>query len=250
MLLGVHITGEILGQKVHMDTLIYSWAIMGGILGISYLLTRNLKIEAHNLKQTLLETLWGLINGLTSSQIPGDKGKNFIPLIGGIFIFTIFAYWLGLMPWKIGEVFNFWPKLDNGEPWEGSSPAANINVTLGMALISLVTYILAGIKNGGVGYILNYFKPLGFVEWLDLLVRPLTLSLRLFANTIAGEVLVVSVLGLVALVVPAVALAFELFVGLIQALVFSLLTTVYIGTAMAHSEHRPKTKDHRPFLGL
>lgn len=235
--LGVHITSEILGQKVHTDTLLYSWAIMGLLLVSSFLLTRNLKIEGYSLRQTILETIWQLINGLTSSQIPKDKGKSFIPLIGGIFIFTIFAYWLGLMPWKAGEAFAWWPTLDNGNHWEGSSPAADINVTTGMALISLITYIAAGIKSGGAGYILNYFKPLGFVEWLDLLVRPLTLSLRLFANTVAGEILVMSILGLVALILPMFALAFELFVGLIQALVFSLLTTVYIGTAVAHSEH-------------
>ena len=241
MSLGVHFTSEILGQKVHMDTLVYSWTIMAAILIVSFLLTRNLKIEGYSPKQTLLETIWGLINNLTSSQIPGNKGKDYIPLIGGIFIFTIFAYWLGLMPWKVGEAFSFWPTLDNGEHWEGSSPAADINVTGGMALISLLTYIASGIKYGGIGYVLNYFKPLGFVEWLDLLVRPLTLCLRLFANTIAGEILVVSILGLVAFILPMFALAFELFVGLIQALVFSLLTTVYIGTAIAHSEH---VKEH------
>lgn len=237
MSLGVHITGQILGQKVHMDTLVYSWIVMAAILFFSFIFTRNLKIDGYGLKQTMLETIWGLINGLTSSQIPGNKGKNFIPLIGGIFIFTIFAYWIGLMPWKVGEALGSWPLLDNGEHWEGSSPAADINVTAGMALISLLTYIAAGIKNGGWGYVLNYFKPLGFVEWLDMFVRPLTLSLRLFANTIAGEVLVASILGLVAVILPMFALAFELFVGLIQALVFALLTTVYIGTAMAHSEH-------------
>lgn len=241
MSLGVHITGEILGQKVHMDTLVYSWSIMAAILLISFLLTRNLKIAGHSIRQTILETIWSLINGLTSSQIPGNKGKNYIPLIGGIFVFTVISYWLGLMPWKVGEIFNWWPKLDNSEHWEGSSPAADINVTGGMALISLLTYIAAGIKSGGIGYIINYFKPLGFVEWLDLLVRPLTLSLRLFANTIAGEILVMSILGLVALILPMFAVAFELFVGIIQALVFSLLTTVYIGTAIAHSEH---SKEH------
>ena len=233
--LGVHITTEVLGQKVHLDTLLYSWSIMALLLLVSFLMTRNLKIEGYCLRQTILETIWNLINGLTSSQIPHNKGKQFIPLIGGIFIFTVFAYWFGLMPWKVGEAFNWWPLLDNGNQWEGSSPAADINVTAGMALISLFTYIMAGIQTGGVGYVLNYFKPLGFVEWLDLLIRPLTLALRLFANTIAGEVLVMSILGLVALILPMFALAFELFVGLIQALVFSLLTTVYIGTAMAHA---------------
>ena len=234
MSLGVHLTGQVLGQKVHLDTLFYSWVIMGGLLFFTFLLTRNLKIDGYGLKQTILETIWGLINGLTSSQIPGGKGKSYIPLIGGIFIFTIFAYWLGLMPWKVAEIFYFWPTLDNGEHWEGSSPAADINVTAGMALVSLITYLMAGVQAGGFGYILNYFKPLGFVEWLDLIVRPLTLSLRLFANTIAGEVLVMSILGLVALILPMFALAFELFIGLIQALVFSLLTTVYIRTAVAH----------------
>lgn len=230
-------TGEIFGQKVHLDTLMYSWSVMGLILFSSFLMTRNLKIQGYGLKQTMLETVWGLINGLTSSQIPKNHGKKYIPLIGGIFIFTLFAYWLGLMPWKVGEFLSFWPKLDNGDPWEGSSPAADINVTGGMALISLFTYIGSGIKYGGFGYVSNYFKPLGFVEWLDLLIRPLTLALRLFANTIAGEVLIFSILGLVALVLPSFALAFELFIGLIQALVFSLLTTVYIGTAIAHAEH-------------
>ena len=237
MSLGVHLTGQIIGQKVHLDTLYYSWTIMGFILASSFLLTRNLKVEGAGAKQTKLEMFWGFVNGLTSSQIPGNKGKNFIPLIGGIFIFTIFAYWIGLMPWKTGEFLSFWPHLDNGEAWEGSSPAADINVTSGMALISILTYLMAGVQNGGVGYLLGFVKPLGFVEWLDLVVRPLTLALRLFANTIAGEILVASILGLVALILPMFALAFELFVGLIQALVFSLLTTVYIGTAIAHSEH-------------
>src|SRR3990167_2444738 len=168
MSLGVHLTNEIMGQKVHMDTLVYSWIIMAAILFFSFIFTRNLRIDGYGLKQTILETVWGLINGLTSSQIPHGKGKHFIPLIGGIFIFTIIAYWLGLMPWKTGEAFSFWPRLDNGHHWEGSSPAGDINVTFGMALISLLTYIGAGIKFGGAKYILGYFKPLGFVEWLDL----------------------------------------------------------------------------------
>ena len=61
MSLGVHLTGEILGQKLHADTLAYSWIIMGGILLSSFLLTRSLKIEGYSLKQTILETVWGLI---------------------------------------------------------------------------------------------------------------------------------------------------------------------------------------------
>ncbi|MBI1857631.1 MAG: F0F1 ATP synthase subunit A [Candidatus Melainabacteria bacterium] len=236
MALGVHITDTLFGLRIHLDTIIYSWIIMLIILVSTFLMTRNLKIEGYSLRQAFVEGIWSLINNLTSSQIPAGKGKAFIPLIGGIFVFTVIAYWAGLMPWKVGEAFIWWPKLDNGLHWEGSSPAADINVTCGMALISLIAYIGTGIKYGGFGYIANYFKPLGFVEWLDLIVRPLTLALRLFANTIAGEILVISILGLVVLFIPMLAVAFELFIGIIQALVFSLLTTVYIGTALAHCE--------------
>lgn len=237
MTLGVHISGNLLGLKIHLDTLIFAWTVMLLIIIFTFIMTRSLTVEGKSGKQAFLETIWNLINGLTSSQIPGDKGKNYIPLIGGMFTFTIIAYWAGLLPWKVGEAFSWWPVLDNGVHWEGSSPAADINVTAGMALIAIATYIYSGIKYGGMEYIALYFKPLGFVEWLDLLVRPLTLALRLFANTVAGEILVVSILGLVAIFVPMLAVAFELFVGIIQALVFSLLTTVYIGTAIAHTEH-------------
>jgi F-type H+-transporting ATPase subunit a len=237
MSLGVHLTGQILNQKVHLDTLCFSWGIMAFLLLSTFLMTRSLKIEGGGTKQTLLETVWGLIDGLTSAQIPAAKSKSYIPLIGGMFLFILFAYWMGLMPWKAGEALSFWPMLDDGHAWEGSSPAADINVTAGMSVIAVLTYIAAGIKAGGMHYISMYFKPLGFVEWLDLFVRPLTLSLRLFANTLAGEILVASILGLVAIFIPALALAFELFIGVIQALVFSLLTTVYIGTAYAHGEH-------------
>ncbi len=237
MSLGVHITGEIIGQKIHLDTILFSWGIMAFLLLSTFLMTRGLKVEGGGGCQTVLETLWGTINELTSAQIPKDKSRNYIPLIGGMFVFILFAYWLGLMPWKAGEGLSFWPMLDDGHAWEGSSPAADINVTAGMAFIAVFTYVTAGIKAGGMHYISMYFKPLGFVEWLDLFVRPLTLALRLFANTLAGEILLTSVLGLIALFIPILALAFELFVGIIQALVFSLLTSVYIGTAYAHCAH-------------
>lgn len=237
MSLGVHISTYLFGLKIHLDTIIYSWIVMALILLGTFLMTRNLKVDGYSVRQTFVETIWGLINGLTDSQIPSGKGKHFNPLIGGIFLFTVFAYWVGLLPWKVGEAFSTWPLLDNGHHWEGSSPAGDINVTTAMALIALITYIGAGIRFGGKNYISLYFKPLGFVEWLDMVVRPLTLALRLFANTVAGEVLVFAVLGIVAIGIPMLAVGFELFVGIIQALVFSLLTTVYIGTAIAHGEH-------------
>ena len=75
------------------------------------------------------------------------------------------------------------------------------------------------------------------IEIMDLAVRPLTLSLRLFANTVAGETLLATFITLTVLVFPAFVLGFEMAVGLLQAFIFTILATVYIGTAVQHAEH-------------
>jgi F-type H+-transporting ATPase subunit a len=82
------------------------------------------------------------------------------------------------------------------------------------------------------------------IELMDLLIRPLTLTLRLFANTVAGETLLATFIGLVALVIPVVVLGFEMFVGLLQAFLFAILTCVYIGGAVQHAEHLVHDAEH------
>ena len=82
------------------------------------------------------------------------------------------------------------------------------------------------------------------IEIMDLAIRPLTLTLRLFANTVAGETLLATFIGLVALVLPIVVLGFEMFVGVLQAFLFTILTCVYVGGAVQHAEHLIHDEHH------
>jgi len=244
-----HITTQILGQTVHADTLYFAWAVMALILLISLVLVSGLSSDPsrYSKRQFLAEGVFNFIRGLCDNQI-GARGHHYIPLIGSLFLFVVSAYYAGLLPWKMGAIFSWWPSAGHGHLWHGASPCADLNVTAGMALIVIAVYFFSGVLVGGWKYF-QMFLPINIsskgislnlmclIELMDLVVRPLTLSLRLFANTFAGETLLATFIALVALVLPIGILGFEMFVGILQAFLFTILSTVYIGTAVQHAEH-------------
>ncbi len=255
-----HITTELLGQQVNADTLYFAWAVMGFLVVAGFILSVGLKAETANYgtRQHFAEGIYKFFNKLCVDQI-GPRGKNYVFYIGSLFIFIISAYYAGLFPWKIGSLFEWWPMLPAehvaehghhavGHPWHGASPLADINIPAAMAVVSLIAYILSGVAVGGFKYVQS-FLPINFtnkgiklnlmclIEIMDLAVRPLTLTLRLFANTLAGETLLAVFITMLAIALPAGILAFEVFVGALQAFLFTILTTVYIGTAVQHAEH-------------
>jgi F-type H+-transporting ATPase subunit a len=242
-----HIETEFLGYTVHADTLYFAWACMALILACSLFLLSGLNSDPskYGIRQYIAESIYGFIRGLAKDQI-GKRADSYVFLLGSLFIFIFVSYCAGLFPWKIGQIFNWWPG-EHGHLWHGASPCADLNVTAGMALIVIITYFFTGVFIGGWDYF-QLFLPLNFskkgislnlmclIEIMDLMVRPLTLSLRLFANTVAGEVLVATFVGLVALLIPVLALGFEVFVGVLQAFIFTILSAVYIGAAVKHAE--------------
>lgn len=239
--------------SVHLDTLLEIWAIMLLIVLITAFFSRKLTSEAGKMGkvQFIFESIYDIWEKQVYSQIKWQSQK-FIPLIGSLFVFVLIAYWFGLLPiWKFIILIPGWPSLPNGEKLELMPPTNDINVTLGLAIIALIAYLWAGTASSGLSYWLPYFgfsidsnkkikfDPLGIItasiEWLDLLIRPLTLSLRLFANTFAGDMLLMTVIKLSPFLVPLLALVFEFFVGILQAFIFAMLTTIYIATACSHS---------------
>jgi F-type H+-transporting ATPase subunit a len=254
--MSAHITGQILGQEVHLDTLYFAWACMGAILIAAAILRSGVSadINKYGHRQHLAEGFFGFIRSLTTMQIGKKVGDKFTFFVGSIFIFILIAYYAGLFPWKLGEFFSWWPRLPvvHGEHhahiWHGASPCADMNVTAGIAILVVIAYVGAGAAIGGWQYIQSYLpiniskkgitlNLMCLIELMDLLIRPLTLSLRLFANTVAGETLLATFIGLVALVIPIVMIGFEMFVGVLQAFLFTILASVYIGTAVQHAEH-------------
>ena len=121
------------------------------------------------------------------------------------------------------------------------SPTNDINMTAAMAIMVLIYYVYQGVKVKGLKYFLHEFSAVGIImaliELLEMVVRPFSLALRLFANILAGELLIVTFVGLCAYLLPLPFMFFEVFVAFVQALVFMLLSTAYIAMAAQEEEH-------------
>jgi F-type H+-transporting ATPase subunit a len=229
---------------------------MGLILVSALIMATGLSAETqkYGIKQHIAESIYNFIKWLTTNNI-GKRGDKYIFFVGSIFIFILVNYYAGLLPWKMGSLFEWWPQMPShgehgghGHPWHGASPCADINVTAGMAVLVIIAYFMSGTAVAGFKYI-QMFLPINItkhgiklnlmclIEIMDLAVRPLTLSLRLFANTLAGETLLASFISMVALVLPVAILGFEMAVGVLQSFIFTILTAVYIGSAVQHAEH-------------
>jgi F-type H+-transporting ATPase subunit a len=221
--------------EIHVDSLVLAVLCMILILVTCWCIVPRLTSEnAGGTGQSLLEMYYGFIEDITKDQI-GSPYKTFYPLIASIFIFVLIANFIGvLIPWKAFEFIHRWPRLGEGEPFEVASPTTDFNVTFALATIALLTYFASGFWAHGFKYLKIYFSPLFFIEWMDLIIRPATLALRLMMVITADELMRAAALAMVPMLLPVGVMGFELFIGIIQAFVFSLLTSIYIGLTVSH----------------
>ena len=224
--MGEHWAGYIGNLHVHWDTLITMWFAMAVVIIISFFLTRNLNIIPGK-AQTAAESIMNFFLGNLSEVKDGQKH---VPIVASLFLFILTANLMGQLPLRLIH-------LKEGEL---ASPTNDINLTAALAVLVLVYYLYQGFKEKGFRYIYHGFSITGIittlVDILEMFTRPLSLALRLFANILAGEILVSVVLGLVAVIAPIPIMLFEIFVAFIQAFVFMMLTIAYITSAVS-SEH-------------
>jgi F-type H+-transporting ATPase subunit a len=202
-----------------------AWIIMAVLVILSILATRNMHLVPkgiQNFMEVVIEGLMGLVE-----QTAGPKGRAFAPVVMTAFLFILAANWIGTMPF-FGNIKGF------------KSPNSNLNITASMAIIVFILCQVFAIKTNGVpGYLKEFVVP-NPLHILTELSRPLSLSLRLFGNIFAGGVLVHTMLG-IAPFITFVFLGLELFVGAVQALIFTMLTLVFLTIAVtphhAHDEH-------------
>ncbi len=172
-----------------------------------------------NVFEVVVEQLLSLVEG-----IAGKSAPRFLPLIGSLFIYILCCNLLSVIP-------GFLP------------PTDNINTNLACSLTVFFYYNYVGFREHGVGYLKHFMGPIIWlaplmfvIEMIGHLVRPVSLSLRLFGN-ITGDHLVLGIFSdLVPLFVPVIFIGLGVFVAFIQAFVFSLLSLIYIGLATEH-EH-------------
>jgi len=244
------------------NSLLTTWLVMVILLVVSFLATRKIKKIPGTL-QTVFEVL---VDGIYSlfEGILGDKIKIHFPIVATIFMFVLFNNWAGLIP-GVGTIGFFerekkearqvapYVQASNTTNNETSSAkfvpifragTADLNTTTALGLIAVIYIQYAGIKALGLTYFKKFFNfsnPINaFVGMLELILefaKVISFSFRLFGNVFAGEVLLTVIAFLIPIIAPLPFIGLELFVGFIQALVFSLLTTVFLSLAVVKAEH-------------
>ncbi len=226
--LGIPQLGHI--GDIHVDTLALSAACMLFILGAAAVVTPSLTSEGAGGKgQAVVESIYMFLEDVCKGQM-GHHYKAFFPLISAIFLFVLCANFIGIGPWLYFEHMHGWPVV-NGEHFEVCSPTTDFNVTFGLALIALLVYVGSGFWAHGAKYLKLYLNP---IEWMDLIIRPATLALRLMMVITADELMRAAAIMMAPVILPTGVMAFEMFIGVIQAFVFALLTSIYIGLTVSH----------------
>jgi F-type H+-transporting ATPase subunit a len=225
------------------STILTMWIVMAFILLLAFVATRGMKLVPGRL-QNVVE--WAYEFGSDFAVgIGGEKARRYYPVFAGFFIFILFSNWSGLVP-PIGKIEQL------------RAPTSDVNVTIGLALTSFVIFQSEGFRRLGPRAYLGKFFPIGefrhglgagllamYVGIIELFlefVKPVTLSMRLFGNIYGGEVALAVITALTLAIVPVALVGLEALLNLIQALIFSVLTLMFILIAIeghGEEEHKP-----------
>lgn len=203
------------GIKV-MESVVVTWIVMVVLILIAFIMTRNLKTQNISKRQAVAELIYTKLTGMVGNML-GEEGKRYTT-----YLITVLLY-IGLS--NIIGLFGF------------KSPTKDLNVTLALAIMSIILVEAAGIYQKGVKkWLKSFTQPIAIVtpfNILDVFTRPLSLCMRLFGNVLGAFVIMELLKIVVPAVVPAVfCLYFDLFDGLLQAYVFVFLTSLYIKEAV------------------
>lgn len=228
--------GSVFGLPIT-NSLVATWIVMAVLIVFSLAATRKLTLVPGGIQSVAELVVGGLYDFF--STVLGPRIKQFFPLVASFFIFIIIANWFGLLP-GVGTVGFF----EHGKfvpILRGAT--ADLNTTLALAIISIVAIQYFGFKTVGFHYsnrFFNFKDPisffLGILEIVSELSKVISFAFRLFGNIFAGEVLLTVMAFLMPFIAPLPFMALELFVGFIQALVFSMLTAAFLNVAVSHSE--------------
>ena len=233
---------EILGFPIT-NALLSSWLAVG-ILGAAALLLRGRILlvprTLQNIMEFFMESFLTLMEGVLGQR---DRAEKYFPIVGTVFLFILTSNWLGILP-GVGSIGFFEETAGHGTRFVPllRSAASDLNVTLTLATITvLAVHILAVGAIGMRPHVSRFFSlkgPMeffvGILEFVSEFAKIISFSFRLFGNIFAGEVLLIITGFLVPIGAPIPFLMLEIFVGFVQALVFAMLTVVFISIAVAH----------------
>lgn len=203
--------------ELNSQTIIMTWVVMGIMIAFGLVATRRLAMVP-NPFQVVAELMIGAFRDLADDALD-EKGRTFFPLILTLFLFLVLSNWLGIIPFL-------------------SEPSRDLNTPLGLGILGFVIAHYVGIRTKGIkAYLKAYAEPIFFMAPLNIigeLAKVVSISFRLYGNIMGGAIIIIVVSDLVGqlLLPPFLFGFFGLFVGTIQAFVFTMLTLVYISVQM------------------
>jgi F-type H+-transporting ATPase subunit a len=235
---GDHPTFKFLGLTFNRDTLV-STGIAGLIVvGLGLYMSLHITSGVPSRLQLFFETLVDWVNKQVEESMGIKVAPFVVPLAVTLFFFILTCNWIEIIP-------------SGHNPEYLPSPTADVNLTYALALLVIVSVHVTSIRRRGIkGYVGHYFKPFKafvLINVIEELAKPLTLALRLFGNIFAGGIMILLISRLPLYVVPVGDLIwkpFDMFIGAIQAFIFSLLTILYFGAAASIEDHESSTETH------
>jgi F-type H+-transporting ATPase subunit a len=220
------------------NTILTMWIVMVVVLVAAILMARR-RDSVPRRAQNAVEFLYEFMGDFGVS-IAGPAARPYVPLFVAFFVLILFSNWSGLIP-PVGRIELL------------RAPTSDVNITIGLALVSFIYFEYQGFRRLGVGGYLGKFFPLyefkhgigaggialfvGLVELMLEFVKPVTLSMRLFGNIYGGEVALGVITALTIAFIPVGLLGLEVMLNAIQALIFSILTLVFITLAIEGHGH-------------
>lgn len=207
------------------DFVVMQIAVVAVLMLLIAILRPALSVRKPGTLQHLFELIHTFIAGQSDDQI-GHDGKKHTTLFETLFIFLLLANLIGIIPMFV-------------------SPTQSPFVPCGCAIIAFLYYNYVGIRKQGLGHYLKHFMgpipamaPLMVpIEIISHIARPMSLTIRLFANMYAGEQVTLVFLSMTYLIAPAIFMGLHVFVSFLQAYIFVLLTMMYVAGAVAEQEH-------------
>ena len=197
------------------------WVIIAVLALLSWLATRHMSDvpgPLQNLAELAVSKLQGYYSGILGPKLT----KKYFPIFATLFIFIILSNYSGVLP-GAGHIKGF------------SVPTACLSVTAGLAIIGFFTTHTVGIKERGLGeYIKSFTKPVVFllpITLLEQFVRPFSLAMRLFGNMYGEETVTTQLYGIFPIIAPLVMNVLSLLFCFIQALIFTMLLSIYVAEA-------------------
>ena len=224
------------------NALLTSWLVIAIFLVGVLLLKKEMHLVprgAQNAVEFVIDNLLGFMTTVAGSR---EKAEKFFPIVATIFLFILVSNWVGILP-GVGSI-GFYEHGEHGEVFVPFLRSANadLNVTLALALIAVTLSHFFGMISLGIfkhlGKFFNFKNPIdffvGILEFISEFAKIISFSFRLFGNIFAGEVLLVIITFLVPYVAPIPFYGLEIFVGFIQALIFAVLTMMFLVVATEH----------------